>query len=63
MDVYALLGVDDDLGTLLLGIYHTKENAEFHRDLYVEKSMKEDGFTIDAFGIERYVIGARANPR
>lgn len=63
MDVYALLGIDDDMGTLLMGIYHTKEDAEFHRDLYVDKSMKEEGFTFDAFPILRIVVGARAYPR
>lgn len=57
MEVYVLLGRIDYEGTSLLGVYHTKEDAEFSRDEYI-KTHRKDRF--DDYEIKLRVIGARA---
>ena len=55
MDVFVLMGKIEYESSYLLGVYHTKEDAEAARDEYV----KEDG-DFDYYEIESRVIGARA---
>ena len=57
MEVFVLLGHIDYEDTLLLGVYHSQEDAEFHKEVFINKE-GEDAY--DGYSIERRVIGARA---
>lgn len=61
MEVFALLGYESELGTFLLGIYHTEEDAEFHKNDYIRETEEEDSVSVvyDSYEIVRRVIGAR----
>ena len=57
MEVYVLMGhvhyeCDD-----LLGVYHSRYDAEFAQDEYIREN---ENHMFDEFSIERRVIGARA---
>lgn len=56
MEVYVLLGHMMYEGYLILGVYHTVSDAEFHREHYINEN-GENAF--DDYSIERRVIGAR----
>lgn len=57
--LYAHVEVDRDI---LLGVYHTKEDALFHKDELDRKSMEDLGFIeFDEYNIQKRVIGARAS--
>lgn len=60
MEVYALFGQHEDpyLFEDLLGIYHTKEDAEFHYDDFLINN-KQSSLYYD-YSIKKVVIGARA---
>ena len=58
MEIFVLLGSNQYEGQALLGVYHTKADAEMHRDLY--KNEGKGAYSFDAYDIERRVIGARA---
>jgi hypothetical protein len=57
MEVYVLLGHIDYEDTMLLGVYHTQEDAEFHKEVYINK---QGILAFDSYSIESRVIGARA---
>jgi len=56
MEVYILVGHMAYEGYLILGVYHTMQDAEFSRDNYIDEN-GENAF--DDYSIERRVIGAR----
>ena len=58
MEVYVLLGSNQYEGYALLGVYHTKADAEMHRDLY--KNEGKGAYSFDYYEVERRVVGARA---
>jgi hypothetical protein len=58
MDVFVLMGCIAYEGDYLLGVYHTREDAEFARDHYIET-----GGEFDSYEIQARVIGARAEWR
>lgn len=55
MEVYVLLGSIAYEGDYLLGVYHTKEDAEFACNEYNRKHVLYDNYSI-----QRRVIGAAA---
>lgn len=60
MEVYVLLGGIDYEGESLLGVYHTRSDAEAARDEYKTRDTK---VAFDSYDIEHRVIGARAEWR
>ena len=53
MEVYVLLGHIEYEDTMLLGVYHTQEDAEFHKEVYINKHKR---MTIDVAHIPAHSI-------
>lgn len=61
MEVYLLFAHLDIYNELLIGVYHTEEDAKFHREEFDRRCMEKNGFVeFDEYNIQRRVIGARA---